>query len=130
VIEDLATTFWHLDRKNLTLNYTPKYAIGNKTKNPVGRPKVETVEAFRDKYKPESKVYTLGELAGINEKHIWTIERRPLRNPKRDKLYILPGIRYNNLEKQWEVVGYIKTENEWISVKEQYMWNQPNGEIK
>jgi hypothetical protein len=130
VIDDLATTFWHLDRKNLTLNYTPKYAIVRKAKNPVGRPKAQSVELFRERYKPENKIYTLGELAGIDEKHIWTIERRPLRNPKRDKLYILPGIRYNNLEKQWEVVGYIKTENERISAKEQYMWNQINGEVK
>lgn len=137
VFEDINITLLNLDKESDTLNksipgvtFTPKYAISAKNKRPVGRPKAKSIEVFREMYRPEAKIYTIKEITNIPTNNIWTIERRPLRNPKSDKLYILPGVRQNNLEKQWEVTGYIVTEVPWTDDIEQYKWNQPQPQTK
>ena len=111
-------------------NFTPEYRVKDKSKRSVGRPAAQGIEVFRERYKPESKIYSLIELGETNSLHVWTLEQRPLRNPKGDKLYILPGIRYNDKVKQWEVIGYLKAEVPWLNATEQYTWNRLKDQLK
>jgi len=111
-------------------DFTPEYRVKDKSKRSVGRPVAQGIEVFRERYKPESKIYSLIELGETNSLHVWTLEQRPLRNPKGDKLYILPGIRYTNKAKQWEVIGYLKAEVPWLNATEQYTWNRLKDQPK
>jgi hypothetical protein len=111
-------------------DFTPEYRIKETNRRSVGRPVAQGVEVFRERYKPESKIYPLDGIIETNYKHVWTLEQRPLRNPKGDKLYILPGIRYNDKVKQWEVIGYLKATVPWLNATEQFTWNRLKDQLK
>lgn len=140
VYQDLETIFYQLNKTNSvwTLDkdmpegqtFIPKYIKKPKDVNPIGRPISQDVNVFRTKYQPETKVYKEEELIDIDEKQIWTIERRPKANPKKDKLYILPGLRHTDCYRHWNVIGYLKATVPWTDSKEQFKWDLKMEKIK